>query len=63
MLSKFRQVNLQERDLCEGLDVDGRTILEWIIKELMLKIEFTLFRDNWKAFMNASVENSRFSNL
>jgi hypothetical protein len=26
-------LNLQERDLLEGLGVDGRTILEWILKK------------------------------
>ena len=34
VLSKFYQVNLQERDLQESLGVDGRTIIEWILKEL-----------------------------
>jgi hypothetical protein len=28
-------IDLQERDLEEGLDVDGRTILEWIVKKLL----------------------------
>jgi hypothetical protein len=28
--SKFEQVNLQDRDLWELLDIDGRTILELI---------------------------------
>ena len=32
VLSKFYQVNLQERDLWGGLGVDGRTILEWTFK-------------------------------
>ena len=32
MLSKFKQVNLQERDLWGGLGVDGRTILEWTFR-------------------------------
>ena len=32
VLSKFQQVNLQERDLWGGLGVDGRTILEWTLK-------------------------------
>ena len=31
-LSKFKQVNLQERDLWGSLGGDGRTILEWILK-------------------------------
>ena len=33
MFSKLYQVNLQERDLYEGLGVDGRIILvlEWIL--------------------------------
>ena len=31
---KFLKVKLQERDLLErGLGVDGRTILEWILKK------------------------------
>ena len=30
--SKF-QVNLQERDLLEGLGLDGRTILAWILQK------------------------------
>ena len=32
---KILKVNLQERDLQEGLDVDGKTILEWILKKYM----------------------------
>ena len=28
MISEFEQLNLQERELYEGLGVDGRTILE-----------------------------------
>ena len=32
VLSKFQQVNLQERDLWGGLGVDERTILEWTLK-------------------------------
>ena len=32
MLSKFYQVDLQERYLNGGLGVDGRTILEWTFK-------------------------------
>ena len=33
VLSKFLQVHLQERDLKVGLGVDGRVILEWILKK------------------------------
>ena len=29
----FFNLNLQESDLCEGLGVDGRAILEWILKK------------------------------
>ena len=32
VLSKFKQINLQERGLKGGLGVDRRTILEWTIK-------------------------------
>ena len=35
MLSNFEQENLLERDLYEGLGVDGRKILQWIIKRLV----------------------------
>ena len=43
-------LNLQERDLYERLSVDGRTILEWILKKLV-SIRGTVFdsaqnRDN-----------------
>ena len=31
--STFYQVHLQEIYLLEGLGVDGRTILEWIVKK------------------------------
>ena len=33
VLSEFVQVNFQERDLYEGLIVDGGTILEWALKK------------------------------
>ena len=32
VLSKFKQVNLQESDLYGGLGVDEKTILEWTLK-------------------------------
>ena len=32
VLSKFKQENLQERDLWGGLGVDGKAILEWTSK-------------------------------
>ena len=32
MVCKFEQINLQEIDLWGGLDVDGKTILEWTLK-------------------------------
>jgi hypothetical protein len=32
VISKFQQINLQERELLEDLGVDGETILEWILK-------------------------------
>ena len=33
VLSKFQQGHLQKRDLEEGLGVDERTIVEWILKK------------------------------
>ena len=33
VLSKFLQLNLQERYLWEGLGVDGRTELEWTLNK------------------------------
>ena len=33
VFSKLQQVNLQEKDLYEGLSIDGRTTLEWILKK------------------------------
>ena len=33
MLSKFKQVNIQERNLEEGLGIGGRIMREWILKK------------------------------
>ena len=37
MLSKFKQVNLQERDILESPEVDGRTILECLKKYVSIR--------------------------
>jgi hypothetical protein len=37
-------IYLQERDLEGGLDVDGRTILEWIVKKLLSIQDIVLIR-------------------
>ena len=57
MLSKCKQINLQERDLYEGLGVVGRKILECIFKKIAINtrnwIDLAQNRDFWRAPVNA----------
>ena len=49
--------DLRERDHVEEIGVDGRIILNWILKEFgfggMEWIDLTRDRDRWRAFVNA----------
>ena len=52
------QVNLQERELEEDLGIDGRTILEWTLKELDINtrnwVDSDQDRDYWRNPMNVA---------
>ena len=55
---KILQVNLQERDLRGGLSVDGRTILEWILKRCINTgnwVDSAQDRDYWRDLVNAAL--------
>ena len=53
------QVNLQERELEEDLGIDGRTILEWTLKELDINtrnwVDSDQDRDYWRALVKMTL--------
>ena len=53
VLSKLSQVDLQARDLQEGLGGDETTILEWILKSNW--VDSAQGKNYWRAFVNAAL--------
>jgi hypothetical protein len=59
MHTKFLSENLKGRDHSEDLGVDGKIILEWILRELGWKgvdwIYLAQDRDRWRALLNTII--------
>ena len=53
--SKFYEVNLQERYFSGGLGVDGKTILEWTLKNTLNLVVSTQERNYWRALVNVAL--------